>query len=279
MKTESPTSNNSVSAQRGFVSTATPHLAIITPELAKEMLSKNTSNRPVSEAHVKRLASELTNGKWQFNGDSIRFADGVLLDGQHRLEACIRSGVSFQTFVINGLDRNVFTTIDSGRSRTASDTLAVRGEKNAPKLAATVRFVDMCITGRATSKAKFTNTEIEEVLAKHPGVRESVEFCSREKKSVIPITVLAACHYLFRQKDAALADKVVDQLTSGVGLTQDNPIYKVRERVINSRHKLPAPYLAAILIKGFNQLRTGTRTNVISWRGEGPAAEPFPVAA
>lgn len=258
------------------------HVSFITPAVAKEMLSKNTHNRPVSKSHVTRLAKELVTGRWKMNGDTIRFANGVLVDGQHRLAACVESNVGFKTLIVNGLDANVFDTIDAGRQRSVGDTLAVRGEKNSAKLAATLRFVDMCLTERTGSKEKFSNVEIEEVLDRHPGVRESVEYCSRDKKGVVPVTILAACHYLFHQKDPVLADRVADQLNSGEGLVKGDPIYQVRERLVSAslhHRKMTGQTIAALLVKGWNQLRTGTRTNVLSWRAGGASPEAFPVAA
>lgn len=257
-------------------------VSVITPELAKEMLANNTRNRPLSEAQVKLLMSEMSGGRWKFNGDAIRFAGKVLIDGQHRLEACVRSGVPFTTLVVSGLTKDVFDTIDTNRVRTAGDVLAIKGEENPAKLAATLRFVEMYETHNTHMKSKMTNTQIEEILKKHPKVRESLAFCDNGKKPLAPISVLAACHYVFKQKDQKLADQVVQQIATGVGLKEGDPIHTVRERLVQNsltNRRMSPEYIAAILMKAWNQVRTGKKTKLLTWRGAGDKPEAFPEAA
>lgn len=49
--------------------------------------------------------AEMQDGKWKLNGKTICFdRTGRLLNGQHRLSAVVRSGVSLTTVVVRGLD-------------------------------------------------------------------------------------------------------------------------------------------------------------------------------
>ncbi len=49
-------------------------------------------------------ANAMKSGEWKYNGESIKVCtDGSLLDGQHRLEACIESGVTFDTLLVTNL--------------------------------------------------------------------------------------------------------------------------------------------------------------------------------
>jgi hypothetical protein len=71
---------------------------MVTPELAKQWLEANTHNRPLSEELVIAYMVDMLDGRWQYNGDAIRFDHtGRLIDGQHRLHACIEAGVPFET--------------------------------------------------------------------------------------------------------------------------------------------------------------------------------------
>ena len=63
----------------------------ITPAQAKKLLERNTNNRPVSKPHVKFLCGVIRRGEWKLNGDAIRFNSERLVDGQHRLAACIET--------------------------------------------------------------------------------------------------------------------------------------------------------------------------------------------
>jgi hypothetical protein len=78
-------------------STIEAGVAEITPELAKEILeNKNSGNRPIKKEHIKMLTSTLRNDEWMLNGESIAFSEsGRLLDGQHRLTACVNSNKIF----------------------------------------------------------------------------------------------------------------------------------------------------------------------------------------
>ena len=108
----------------------------ITPKKAQELLEGNKRNRPVRKSHVRQLAEEMKAGKWVVNGVPIIFNGKLLIDGQHRLMACIESDKPFDTLVVSDVAPNSFLTIDVGRKRTAADTLATRGEENYAALAA-----------------------------------------------------------------------------------------------------------------------------------------------
>ena len=68
---------------------------MISPKLAQQMLAANTQNRPLRDAATDLMAKDMAEGRWHLNGESIIFSsDGVLTDGQHRLTAVVRSGVT-----------------------------------------------------------------------------------------------------------------------------------------------------------------------------------------
>jgi hypothetical protein len=68
-------------------------------------MSNNARHRPIKEKKVAEYMAEMRDGKWRLNGKTICFDwNGRLLNGQHRLSAVIRSGVSLTTVVVRGLD-------------------------------------------------------------------------------------------------------------------------------------------------------------------------------
>lgn len=114
----------------GTISTTGLRLAteLVTPTYATALLAKNIQNRPISRDTVNRYAAQMKAGLWKFNGDPIRIASGgELLDGQHRLQAVVQSGVAQEMVVIRGIHRTAFDTIDLGRKRGAADILAIAG--------------------------------------------------------------------------------------------------------------------------------------------------------
>ena len=99
----------------------------ITPQMAESMLQKNEVNRLLNIKRARQYAQDMASGKWQFNGEAIKFyEDGMLADGQHRLKAIIIAKTPIKTLVIYGMPRNV-TIQDRGRTRTISDSMILEG--------------------------------------------------------------------------------------------------------------------------------------------------------
>lgn len=254
----------------------------ITPSLASEWLRTNSRNRPVKDHHVRYLAGEMTAGRWQENGETIKKNGDKLLDGQHRLLACVRAGVPFRSLVVEGLNDSVFMSIDGGVGRSGSDTLSVMGEKNTKRLAAALSIVESYFTGTMGPKRKkFSNLQIEDLLLKHPGIRASVNLQLVSSKLAPPAT-MAAFHYLFSQKDKAMADEFIEKVLKGHNMTPGDPACAMRERLIRNsldKAKLEPDYIAALLIKAWNATRGGQQIKSLSFRDRGEQREAFPLIA
>lgn len=103
-------------------------LVTITPEMAEIMLEKNIANRKVNQANVNRIAADMATGNYKVNGETIKISpNGEILDGQHRLLACVKSGMSFQTYIVYNVEREAIGTIDMGKGRSVADSLNVMG--------------------------------------------------------------------------------------------------------------------------------------------------------
>lgn len=253
----------------------------IGPALARQMLENNTGNRPINPSHVDILAKEMLRGQWKVNGDTICLNDYRIIDGQHRLLAIVKSGVTIQTLLVAGLDSDVFDTKDVGRRRSAADTLSVRGEVETKKLASALVVVDRYMTSRMVNCVRYTNTEIEGLLESYPEVRRSIGAC-RETKKLVAQSVLVACHYLFSRLDIEQADVFIRQLISGLGLEEGEAVYVLRERLMKNslaKAKLSQHYIMALIIKAWNSRRAGKAIRNLRYRETGDAAETFPVVA
>jgi hypothetical protein len=98
----------------------------ITPAIAADMLTHNTRNRIASQQHVAKIARAMKEQGFHFTGDPIRFAeDGTLLDGQHRLKACILADTAFSSVIIRNLPLDALMVIDGGKSRTRQQQLHI----------------------------------------------------------------------------------------------------------------------------------------------------------
>lgn len=97
---------------------------LITPEIAKSLLEKNSSNRPLSIGTVKRYAFEMSSGSWKNTHQGIAVDEtGQIIDGQHRLNAVIQSGVSIMTTlsIYKGNVKTLLIPLDRGKNRSVAD--------------------------------------------------------------------------------------------------------------------------------------------------------------
>lgn len=153
----------------------------ITPELAKIILDENNKdNRPINKAHVKMLTSAFKHNEWMLNGETIIFSEsGRLLDGQHRLTACLQSGKSFKTIVVKGMkDEDVFGTIDVGKQRKVTDLMSLQGLPKAPLFSAIAKQHKAWIDTKESERNRFT-------LAPRQYTERSIALHAREHKEIV----------------------------------------------------------------------------------------------
>jgi len=116
----------------------------ITPAVAEAMLKASEAlgavNRKLNTRHVELYANEIRSNRWKLNGDAIRLdPDGRILDGQHRLQACVLAGIPFQTIVMTGVEADTFDTMDCGRTRTTSQVLQMADVKYSALVSSIIR--------------------------------------------------------------------------------------------------------------------------------------------
>ncbi|MFC4607129.1 hypothetical protein [Streptomyces maoxianensis] len=152
----------------------------VSPELAADWLTHNTSNRPLSKGTVQQLAAQIQRGEWQLTHQGIAFdEDEVLIDGQHRLAAIVKAGIAVPLTVTHGVPRTAFTVMDTGRKRTGRDTLALVGEANATHLAAALRGLHLYLhvpnSAWSGGSSTTSNDQLLVMLEKHPGIRDALQ--------------------------------------------------------------------------------------------------------
>lgn len=261
--------------------TATAKLQTITPKLAEEWLTHNTHNRPLRDSQVAALQGVIERGEWVVNGDTIRFgAGGKLLDGQHRLYAIALSGIPVDTFVVKGLVDRVQSTVDVGAKRSLADALRLEGITNAVLLAAALSYYWRILNGHVRlSSVRPTITQGLALFDSSPGFRDAMTVSARVRSRFrISGGMLTAVYYQFSQIDVDAADMFIDKLIDGVGLTEHDPIYVLRQRLIrNGAGSMPSTLMThALIVKAWNAWRNGEEVVNLTWRPSGVTAEAFP---
>lgn len=214
----------------------------VTPAIAREWLKKNASNRSVRRRHVEALARAMKAGRWKFNYETIIFSDtGRLLNGQHRLEAVILSGVSIEIGVVRNAPEDIYTTLDQGTRRRASDDLQAAGHVNTQRLAATARIVIMWDEALPTKSSGIDKTEIVDFVTQHPDLADFVSMVNGRKGGgagdLIPVSALAAVGWMATHTPEYKAkfDEFLEKLNSGAELESDSPVLVLRNYGINVR--------------------------------------------
>lgn len=271
----------------------------ITPQMAEELLRRNTRNRPVDWHAVLAYGTHMVNNRWKKTGEPIIInGNGDVDDAGHRLWACYFSGASFETFVVNvENDPDLFAYIDSGRSRHGTDTLVTAGIGPQSSLVAQIvkkyamPFDEgrLCYIGRMAS-APCTNVDILDYVRANPEITETIrtvqDLYAAGVKRLDDKAV--ACFLGWKIQtlygSAALEDFFTRLVRSDLPPT--HPIAVLQKRLdehmagkisgIRSpkrKDTLPPVRILALAIKAFNMAQSGASTRRLDPRADDPYPE------
>ena len=203
----------------------------ITPEQAAAWLKTSRGNRPILTRFVHTIARDIASGKFALNGEPIIIDNqGSLIDGHHRLAAIVLSGVSVRSFVARGVDPLSFRSIDSGRSRSASDAASLSGmSNNVHRIAAASRLLLCWLRGSQPSNIRFSNDEILTSMEMYADALFEPDFREwrRDGLWTSPAgTTVAAC--LTRLANKELSNRFWSEVRSGENMKAGTATYALR---------------------------------------------------
>lgn len=156
----------------------------ISPAKANIYLAAKVVNRPISQGVVSAYVRDMISGKFALTHQGIAFFDdGTLADGEHRLLAIIKSGITVKMVVCTGMKHTPY--LDIQRPRSISDCCKIDGDDWI------TRAVVACVGVIRPSKGKSSLTVVretaliyrQEILAvgacikrKHKGVSHSAVY-------------------------------------------------------------------------------------------------------
>ena len=215
----------------------------ITPKQAENYLEENVeNNRPVLDRHVAVLARDMKTGNWVQNGETIKFnGTGALLDGQHRLWACIEAKVPFTTAVARGVPN--LEDVDRGRSRTMSHILAMRQVMNATKVSVAIRTIWRWEnTNWRASQINPSTRECIELLDSHPVIEEITKISTRMSKVEGSTEIRAlACWRLTQLAGLDTARGVFERLSRKKWDSLDDPLFRYHEMAMGAKVGIRKP--------------------------------------
>jgi hypothetical protein len=254
---------------------------------AEAVLGYNTGNRRITRRKLERLSGQMTRGEFVNTGEPVIMSrEGVLNDGQHRLQAIVDSDVVLDLDVRFGVPRKAFTKTDTGAARTSADILSIRGVTHGAQVAQTVRLLLLYERGLPEAIRDFvSNDQVDVAFDRWNDLPDAVELVqSRTFPKGIRSTPLYATVFLaYRSNGKQKLENWLDTLSSGLTSNKDDPAYQLRERLLRA----PEAALGsrevqlerfALMVKSWNLYKKGEHVPMrdFRWKSTGRGAEPFP---
>ncbi len=249
----------------------------IGPVKANEYLDTIVKNRRVKPYHVTALAEQMTLGLWNVTGETIKFdRHGHMIDGEHRMLAVVKSGVTIQTIVVRGLEQKSQLYVDTTAARrSAGDVFQFAEVPNAQLAAAVMRWVvayEHGEWGRFSFQKRGPVVLLDRYREDADVIQECIRLTGHQRLS--PPGMLGALYFVLAQSDLERARSFMQLLVKGTDLSADHPIYVVRERLILNAQagagkrkirKAPPMEQCAWIVRTWNAMLTGRSVRVMKW--------------
>lgn len=269
------------------VNTSLKHIEIfITPKLARDMLefsqrgavNKNNKNRKLSRTKTNKYAEAMKKGRWCLTGEPIIISDdGEILNGHHRLKACIEAGVGFISSVTYGVTDDLsFAHIDVGNVRSRAQVLEMAGVKVSAQVLSRVAMLAKAFEMtknpfdfRGTQGTSFQPAEILNYVEDNKELALSVDFVSsivkrHKREAQVSEPIYAFAHYLIARKlteyqfnELSISPEMyLTRVISSLGLTSEQDVeYQVRNYLQSLVHESTSYSLLcklSAIFKGWN---------------------------
>lgn len=272
----------------------------VTPAMAKQWIEATGDQNYRTPAHAKvtAIATDLKHGKWQLNGETIKLAGDVVIDGMHRLYGIVQADVPMQTFVVRGASKDHMLTIDRGRQRTFGQELRYRQVPDWTTAAAvTSQWRNLQDGGWLLDshgrKKAISDLEMYEWFTRHRAkIVDTARLISEGHNNFVarsflpggilgPLLLEGTRQHFTRPRESELARLYCLTLATGDAETNKDPVVALRNRLIKDRaSKANRPTIQmqrALAIHAWNLLCQGERIdNFLRYRLTGSHAQEFP---
>lgn len=246
----------------------------VTPEVAKKWLKKNKKNRPLNKYRVMRYSEDMKAGRWEFTGEAIRFSeDDTLLDGQHRLTACVEANTPFPSIVLRGIKNEAQLVMDQGMARTKASQLSLLGYKRTRPLASAATALWRIQGGRArlrTHGATPSNGEVMSIIRNtHDLIPRLEEFYGFPHTPGLRVRhgEGVAMFVLMARHNEPKAREFFSGYLEGAGLASGSPMLAFRNKILQARtkgHKIQGEEFITWMAYGWRSHLKGKKISRIS---------------
>lgn len=221
----------------------------VDPGTAAHWLQNNFVNRPISQDIIDAYARDMTNGVWVATHQGIAFNDqDHLIDGQHRLSAIVKSGITVRMMVtfglpskIEGKEMTTMDCVDRGKQRSVADQLKIQhGIKKGSVIAQVATSL-----GSICYNVRTRRLSVGQTLDIYRAFQPSVDWIidARPKEHGLKMTgVLAAFAFAMQAHDdkahVGNIRSLFVSLKYGDGLTAGMPVLLLRNFLLSEDAKL-----------------------------------------
>jgi len=251
----------------------------ITPQSASHILKNfnggkgaDATNRNQSKNSAIKIANDIKEGNFHGYISTIVFDDeGILMDGQTRLQAVLTSKESCEMHVLMGVPRDGMVKIDIGRRRTNADRFRLSGvfghvsNTQASKIEMISRMSvaagrpDGTRRGKPFGKVKHLISD-QDIIEESERLSVPIEYMTitnpSQKKELRWFPLLVGIAQWWVECDSSgvpqenEAQQFYDQIVSGLDLRVGDPIHILREKLVDTNwaklgHNLPEKYALA----------------------------------
>jgi hypothetical protein len=248
----------------------------ISPGVANAILERNPDNRNLSATKAEHYARDMAEGRWPENGETIIIArDGLLNDGQHRMQAVIDANLAIPFLFVFGVARESRTTVDQGKARGAGDYLSMDGIQYAKNAATAAKFIiayERAEGRNIAQRSKITNAEIVARVKGDADMIASAAYAHKrlnEYRSLFSHTVMATCHYILSDIHKVEAEAFLEQVAVGENIKRGDPAFAVRQAFMGDKRERQDAM--EIIFHGWNAYRQNRPLKLAKCYGTLPA--------
>lgn len=259
---------------------------LITPTIAKTYLERNVFNRKVKQPVVIKYANDISNGRWKEDtGELIKISKtGVILDGQHRLLAVVKSNTPINFHIAYDVEDSVFDVLDTGSVRNANDCFDVQRIKQGNTIPSIISMYNLLKNGKRIHTQvnhKSTNALLLEQYFEDEIFWQNVARCAHSWylafAKILQPSYFGGFYAYFYKVNPLKAESFMNQLASGVDI-ENNVINLLRNKLMQdkmSARKMPSTLKMALIVKCWNVYITNTSVKILKFD---TVRDEFPIA-
>ena len=202
---------------------------IATPKLCEELVElQHPCQRTKKPIEINKMAKEMEMGLFVFTHDPIATgSEGLIVNGQNRMYACIQSGKPFRALFLFNMSREEVLRLDGGTKRNIADHLCMAGDKSAERWTKRYANCFSILTRLNESWAlKPLQSEVQITEKRYETARLAFEGLYEQcRKSRAPCLWAAA--YLAYWKNPEVVHAAVKKLFTQDGLKLGEPMHAV----------------------------------------------------